>query len=291
MALRAKKPVVKPSRFHAVVYANRGVGKTHFCCSFPNTYYIDTEGLENYEHFVKMINSNNGEIIRLNELSEIISEVKELLSVKHNYKTLVIDSISFPFHLLAILEAERLSKGGQKEGTEFGANLAKAKRQVFELGMLLSRLDMNIIVTAHEKTLYEDSKEIGKIADVNDKLEYALGTVLHLKRLGKMLKAYVKKSRYPSMKESEGIDFNDGYETICGLLGQELFERDCTPEELATPEQIAEFNNLTKVLNIPQEDVLKSIAKARAASIEQISKIVLQGYIDGLKAELQKLAA
>ena len=279
MALRAKKPVVQEARFQAVVYANRGVGKTHFCCSFPNSYYIDTEGLQNYPHFVKMLQDNGSELVRLNDISEIIREVKELMSTKHQFKTIIIDSITFPIHLLANMEAERLTKGGM-EGTEFGKNLAKAKRLTFELGMLLTRADLNCIITAHEKVRYEKNVEVGKASDVNDKMEYSLGTVINLKRMGEKVKAFVEKSRYPQLKTFELIDFDNGYEVLSGKLGKNLFEREVKIEELATADQLIEFKRLIELLNIPEEVVQKCIMNARASSLEQMSSEIMQKTIN-----------
>lgn len=285
MALRAKKPVVQEARFQAVVYSNRGVGKTHFCCSFPNSYYIDTEGVEKFPHFVEMLKNNGSDLVRLNDISEIVKEVKELLSTKHDYKTIIIDSITFPFHLLANMEAERLAKYAKApddDGTGFGKNLAKAKRLTFELGMLLTRADMNCIITAHEKTKYEKNVEIGKTSDVNEKLEYSLGTVINLRRMGEKVKAYIEKSRYPELKTHEFIDFDNGYETLCDRLGKKLFEREVKPEDLATSEQITEFNRLIEVLNVPEEIVQKYIINARATTVDQMNKEIMQKTIQHL---------
>lgn len=281
MALKAKKPVIKEERFKAVIFANRGVGKTHFCCSFPHTYFIDTEGLEAHPHFVEMLIGNHSDIARINELSEIISEVKTLLSTKHDYKTLVIDSITFPFHLLANMEAERLAKPGKGiEGTEFGANMAKSKRLVFELGMLLSRLDMNVLVTCHEKTKYEKGEEIGKTADVNEKLEYALGSVINIKRLGNKVKCFIDKSRYKQLPTGASFDFSDGYPLMCELLGKELFEKQSKNEVLASPEQIEEALRLIANLNVPEDWLNKRIASCRAATMEELSEKDMQDLID-----------
>lgn len=290
MALKAKKPVLKEARFKAVIYANRGVGKTHFCCSFPNTYFIDTEGLEAHPHFVEMLIANKSEIARINELSEIIAEVRELLSTKHEYKTLVIDSITFPFHLLANLEAERLSKKGkgETEGTEFGANLAKAKRQVFELGMLLSRLDMNVLVTAHEKSKYFKGEEVGKMADVNEKMEYALGSVINLRRQGSKVKAMIDKSRYKPLETGKLLDFDEGYDLLCEKLGKSIFDKESSPEELASDEQIDEAKRLIDVLNVPAEWLNKRIAAHRASELEQLSKEDMQSLIDLMLDRLNK---
>lgn len=290
MGLRAKKPVVKEARFKAVVYANRGVGKTHFCCSFPQTYFIDTEGLEAHPHFVEMLVNNNSDIARINELSEIIAEVKTLLSTKHNYKTLVIDSITFPFHLLANMEAERLSKKakGDSEGTEFGANLAKAKRQVFELGMLLSRLDLNVLVTAHEKTRYQNGEEIGKMADVNEKMEYALGSVINLRRQGKSIKAMIDKSRYKQLPTNEFIEFDNGYQVLCDRLNKQIFEKESAPETLATQEQLDKATQLITVLNVPEDWLNKKIASCRAASLSQLTEVDMQNLINLMLDRLEK---
>lgn len=288
MVLKAKKPIVKDARFKAVVYANRGVGKTHFCCSFPNSYFIDSEGLEAHPHFVEMLVKNGSDLARINELSEIIAEVKTLLSTKHNYKTVVIDSISFPFHLLANMEAERLSKKGRgdTEGTEFGANMAKAKRQVFELGMLLSRLDMNVLVTAHEKTKYEKGEEIGKVSDVSEKMEYALGSVLHLRRIGKFIKVFIEKSRYTALPTSEMMDFDKGYETLCERLGKQVFEKECEPESLATPEQLEEVTLLINNLNVPEDWLNKKLASFRASKLSQLNTVDMLALIELLKSRL-----
>lgn len=292
MALKAKKPVLKDARFKAVVYANRGVGKTHFCCNFPNSYFIDTEGLDAHPHFVEMLINNGSDIARINELSDIIAEIKQLLFTKHDYKTVIVDSISFPFHLLANMEAERLAKKGKgdTEGTEFGANMAKVKRQVFELGMLLSRLDMNVLVTAHEKTKYEKGEEIGKVSDVSDKLEYALGSVIHLRRAGKVVRAYIEKSRYKKeLPTGEYIDnFEDGYDLLCERFGKEVFEKPSKPEDIATDEQMEEVKHLIQVLNVPEDWLNKRVASYRAPSLSQLNFTDMDNLIALLKKRLDK---
>lgn len=289
MALRAKTPIIRDARFQAVVYSNRGVGKTHFCCSFPNSYFIDTEGLENFPHFVKMLKDNGSVIARINDLSEIVKEVKELISTKHTYKTIIIDSITFPVHFLANMEAERLAKDSRNDGdgTSFGKNLAKAKRLTFELGMLLTRADMNVIITAHEKVKYEKNIEVGKVSDVSDKMEYSLGTVINLKRMGDKVKAFIEKSRYPELKTFESIDFDNGYQALCDRLGKSLFEREVKPEELATLEQIAEFDRLVTVLTVPEEIVQKYIINARASTKDQMSREMMTKTIDHLLSKVK----
>lgn len=288
MALRAVKPVVKQPRLKTLIYAGEGSGKTHFCCSFPDAYYIDTEGLGDYSHFVEMIRGNNSDLVYLTELSEIIKEVTELLSTKHNYKTLVIDSISFPYGWLSQIEADRLGKKNPlTEGTEYGANLAKAKRLTFHLGILLSRLDMNVIVTAHEKSKFAENKEIGKVYDITDKMAYSLGSVWNLKVMGASRRLFINKSRYKDMKIGESLDFDDGYNTIKNIFGEEIFKRESKAEELATKEQVALFKHLVAILNISEERVNKLLTTANALTINEMNKDVIQTVIDKLQQQTQ----
>lgn len=283
MALKGKVPEIKETRFQAVIYGNRGVGKTHFCCSFPYTYYIDTEGLQKSPHFVKMLKDNNSVIATITDLGEIIHEVKTLLSTRHDFKTLVIDSITFPFHLLANLEAERLEKGSKDgDGTAFGRNLVKAKRHTFELGMLITRLDMNCLITAHEKVKYEKNVEIGKASDANEKIEYALGSVINLRRQGDKVKAFIEKSRYTQLKTNEYLDFENGYELMCSRLGRNVFEKEVVIEELATVDQLSTLRLLFNDLNISEEIINKKLASLRCSSLDQISTIDAQKMIDKL---------
>jgi hypothetical protein len=291
MALRAKKPEVREPRLKALVFASEGSGKTHMCCSFPDTYYIDTEGLEDHPQFVKMIRDNGGDLVYLTELSEIIEEVKSLISTKHTYKTLVIDSISFPYGWLSQIEADRLGKKKDNEGTEFGANLAKAKRMTFQLGILLSRLDMNVLVTAHEKTKYEKNVEVEKTYDITDKMAYSLGSVWNLKMFGNKRKLFIKKSRYTEMKTGDSLDFEESYEVIKNLFGEGIFKREAKTEELATKEQIVEFNRLTALLNISEERVNKVLTNAKCVTLEEMNREYINKVIVQLQNKIQGEAA
>lgn len=292
MKLRARKPEVKEARLQTLIYSGEGVGKTHFCCSFPDTYYIDTEGLDKYPHLVKMLKDNGGDMVYLTELSDIIDEVKALLSTKHNYKTLVIDSISFPYGWLSQMEADRLSKkGAGSEGTEFGANLAKAKRLTFQLGILLSRLDMNVIVTAHEKVKYEKGVEIGSTYDITDKMAYAIGAVWNLKQIGKSRKLFIKKSRYPLMQAGDTLDFDDGYEVIKSIFGEIIFKREAKIEELATKDQIDRFIHFKNLLHLTDEEVNKMLTTGKATALEELTKDYMQKVINRCEQKLQGEAA
>lgn len=290
MALRAKKPEINNSpRFKSLIYASAGVGKTHFCCSLPDTYYIDTEGVEDYPHFCKMIRNNGGDLVYLTEMTEIIKEVKDLMSTKHNYKTLVIDSLSFPVGWMSQMEAERLQNKskGETEGVEFGANMAKGKRLTFQLGILLSMIDMNVIVTSHEKIMYKDGKEVGTNYDIHDKMEYCLGSAYNMKLFGKSRKLLIQKSRYPELLKGELIDFDNGYKVLKNLFGEEIFTRESKVIEIATAEQLASFERLVNILSIKDETIQTWLRSAKSVSIDSLPKETLQKWIDKLNSKIQ----
>lgn len=287
--LKAKKPEFEPNRFRALLFGNAGSGKTHLCCSLPNTYFIDTEGVLKYKHFVSMLRDNNSAATSIYDISDIINEVKELMTVKHDYKTLVIDSITFPYALLANMEAERLcKKTPDKEGTEYGANLAKSKRLTFHLGMLLTRLDMNVIVTAHEKAKYEKNVEIGKDFDVNEKMSYALGTTMHLRLNGNSRVAFFEKSRYSELPNKGIIDFNDGYEVLKNRFGEDMFVRESSVEKFANKEQISELKKLISILNVPDETIQKWLTSAKSTSLEEMSAEQIGKCIVYLKGKINE---
>lgn len=288
MGLKATIPEVRPPRIKALLYANTGAGKTHFCCTLPEVYYIDNEGLNDYPKFIKMLVENGGKMAYINDLSEIIKEIQLLISEKHQYKTVVIDSISFPYGWLMGTETERLiKKNPKKEGTEFGSNLAKAKRLTFQLGILLSRLDMNVFVIAHEKSKIIDEGNSEKTFDISDKLAYSLGTVLNLRLMGKDRKIFVEKSRYDELPNNTFIEFNNGYETLKEKFGESLFIREVISEPLATKEQIIELKQLIRVNKISEERVQSLLNKGKSTCFAELSQAFITKIINKLTPQME----
>lgn len=289
MALRAKKPELKSNRFKALIYGGYGSGKTHFCCSIPNSYFIDTEDLSRYPKFIDLLRSNNSEIAEFTEIHDIIAEVKELMRTQHNYKTLIIDSLSIPYAWLAQLEVERLVKqsNDSKEGTEFGANLAKPKRLLFHLSTLLSRLDMNVIVTCQEKTKFTEGKggkESELTFDVSDKIAYALGTVIHFRPTGTNSQiAYFEKSRYSELPNKGALPFSNGYEVLKQKFGEEMFLREAVKESFATKEQLDELNRFIELLNIKEETYQKWLTSAKCNTFDEMNEEQINKFIEACK--------
>src|ERR1700689_363911 len=147
MALRAIKPEAVPQRMKALFYGPAGVGKSTASIQFPKPYWIDTEGSADKPQYVKLIKEQEGVVFQTQDFDELMTEVKSLLTVKHEYKTLIIDS-------LTILYNDLVNKAEIKVGNEFGKHYNEANKRVKHLLNLLLRLDMNVIITSHAKNEY-----------------------------------------------------------------------------------------------------------------------------------------
>jgi len=89
--LRARKPEAVVKRLKLFMFGPAGVGKTTAAIQFPNSYIIDGErGTENYD---KLISESGSVVFQTTDINEVVQEVKSLLTVKHDFRMLVIDPI------------------------------------------------------------------------------------------------------------------------------------------------------------------------------------------------------
>lgn len=289
MALRGIKPEKIEKRLKALFYGASGVGKTTACINFPKVYLIDTEkGAENSQ-YTDILSKNGGVIFQTSDFSDLISEVRSLLTEKHDYKTLVIDPLTTLYNDLldkSALELKNNSKEKDATGTEFGRHYAQANKQMKHLVSLLLRLDMNVLITAHQKHEYgQNLSIIGSTFDCYKKLDYIFDLVFEIQKRGKDRVGIVKKSRIESFQDSETFTFS--YEEIAKRYGREILERDAIAQELAIPEQVTEIARLIDLLKVPQEMYQKWLDKASAEDWEDMPKDAIQKCIDHLKLKIQ----
>lgn len=287
--LKGKVPIIPESpRFKAIIFGAAGSGKSKFAYSFKNAYIHGSENTVEYKHFAEQIKNNGSVYQEVTTIDEVIDEVRELLSTKHNFTTYVWDSPSPLYAAMCLLEAERLAKKDGGDGDEFQRNTSKPKRKLAHLGFLLSRLDMNIIICSHEKPKFEGGKEVGYTFDIPDKIGYAMGCVLHLTLQGKNRKARVIKTRYDSeIPQNDSIDFNiNGHDEICKRLGLQAFEKVSAPDPIASKAQVDEFIGLCQGLRVPEDRLQEWLLKGRASCAEELSEKHIQALIDLLKSKL-----
>jgi hypothetical protein len=93
------------------------------------------------------------------------------------------------------------------------------------------------------------------------------------------------------MTTGDRLDFDDGYETIKRLFGELIFKRESKTEELATKEHIEEFNRLTLLLNVSEEQVNKRLSSVECVTLEELNKECLSSWIDKMQNKIQGEAA
>jgi len=248
---------VLPKKPKVLVFGPAGVGKTWVSMDFPKVYYIDTEGGADLAHYRAKLEKVGGMYFGPDQGSldfdTVIGQVEALATERHDYKTIVIDSITKLFNNAIVEEQVRL---GDKDA--FGASKKGPVRQMAKLVMWLNRADMNAVVIAHQKDQWgldaKGNREvIGQIFDAYEKLEYDLHLVLRVSKIGKgdnaQRYAHVGKSRLTGFPEGERIPWS--YADFAERYGKDVIEKEVVPIVLASPEQLAEFNRLLEIVKMP----------------------------------------
>lgn len=205
---------------------------------------------------------------------------------KHEFKTLVIDSISKVFATEIANEAEKL---GDKDA--FGASKKPAVAFMRQLVSWLTRLDMNVILIAHEKDLYGlDEKRqrniIGVTFDAWDKLEYELHLCLNIFKMAGQHKARVTKSRLTGFKDSEVLDWS--YSSFADRYGREILEGIVKPVVLATDSQLAELKVLFEHVKLPDDYEEKCLKKAQCEDWNEMDSDKVANVIAHIKKTFMK---
>lgn len=284
--LRGKKPEYKPQRFKAFFYGKAKAGKTWAAIHFPTPYIIDSEGGMNQQEYIDIINSRGGSTFETDDFDEVYQEIKTLMSTEHQFKTLVIDSLTVVYNSLCAKCAQFLSKNG-KDGTEFGRNKAMANQLMGKLMLLLFRIDMNVIIISHSKNEYAGSAEVvSQTFDCYPKLDYVFDLILRIERRGKNTrKAFIEGSRIKSFPELELIDFS--YEEITNRYPLTMIEKTIAPEILVSHEKLTEFLRLVELLNVPEEITDKWLKIELANSFDEIKDSRMDIYLNQLNKKLK----
>lgn len=247
MALRGKKPVDRPQRLKLLMSGPAGVGKTTAAIQMPNPYIIDTES--GSVHYGDLIEESGGAVFESSTIDDVLVEVRALMTDKHPYKTLVIDPVTTLFN-------NAVDEGERAVGTEFGKHYAHANAKFKRLCNLLTAIDMNVVVTAHEKREYgEDMKVVGMTYDGYKKLDYIFDLWLQLSRTRghEDRTATVHKTRLDAFPDAS--EFPWSYSELIKRFPRKQLESGVKSVSLATAEEVAKFNALYKRLT---EDEIKA---------------------------------
>jgi hypothetical protein len=287
--LRAVPPkAAEPSRPKILLYGREGIGKTWFSLQFPSVYFIDVEGGANRSHYTDILERSGGVYMGPSEgaldFETVIGQVQALAKEQHHYRTLVIDSTTKLFNTAVAEEAERL---GDKNA--FGADKKAAVQYMRRLVVWLMRLDMSVILTAHQKEVWGlNDKGVREVVGVGpdtwEKLPYELDLTINITKAGPRRLGKIGKSRLIGFPETETFDFT--YEAFADRYGKDVIEADSKPLVLASPDQVAEIRRLLDTVKLPDGQADKWLAAASAETWDEVDADKAEKVIAALKARL-----
>lgn len=279
MVLRAKIPRAGPRRLKLLLFGAAGVGKTTGALQMPRPYCIDCE--RGAVHYGALVEEGGGAVFNTVQMTEVLTEVRALLSERHDFRTLIVDPITAVYQDL-------LDQSEREVGTEWGRHYGAANREMKRLANLLMALDMNVIMTAHSKNEYGSNMAvIGTTFDGWKKLDYLFDLVLQLERRGQKRVARVVKSRLAEFPDADVFEWR--YESLADRYGRDVLEREADVAPLATPEHVQIFNNLLTQLSEPEKRRLGiDRALARVEAIADMPDDRVVRGIELIKNHLEK---
>jgi len=290
--LRAVPPkAAAPAKPKILIYGAPGVGKTWGAMDFPSCYYIDTEGGANLPHYIAKLEAAGGVYLGPDQgalsFDTLLEQVHALATERHSYRTLVVDSISKLFGVTIADEAERLSRENKKN--EFGADKKPAVGAMRRLVAWLTRLDMNVLLIAHQKEEWGlntrgEREAIGQTFDCWDRLEYELHLCLQIVRAGDARIAKVRKSRLEGFPNASVFPWS--YAEFAGRYGRDVIEKESAPVLLASPEQVEEVRRLLDVVKMPDGYADKVFAAASVSSWDEMDAEKIDKVLTQLKGKL-----
>lgn len=273
-ALKGIKPeVVVPSKPKILISGAAGTWKSSFCLNAEKPFYIDTEsGIVREQYMEKLIKSGGsyfGPQQGSQDFTEITAQVKALATEKHDFKVVVVDSLTKPFRLDMFAAEDR------GVSSEFKKSQKEAEKSARKMLHWLMRpdLDLTVFMVCHSKDKWtKEGTQLVKedtIWDGPEKLDYDLDLWLETRMIGKEVHALIKKSRVKGFEKGAVMPFD--FETFRKMYGAAVIDRPVKPIVLAGDEQVKEIKRLAELLQIPEEDLDKWLTKAQATEVEDLS--------------------
>jgi len=273
--LKAKPPEqVTPGKTKGMIFGASGVGKTWFTLTFPAPYYLDTEGGADLQHYQDRLKRSGGAYLGPKDgtlgFDFVVEQMQALATEKHQYKTLIVDSITKLYQTAIANEQERL---GDKDA--FGASKKPAVAGMRRLVNWAMKLDMNIWFVAHDAAEWGlDPKtgqrtEIGRVPDVWDKLIYELHLTLQAVKRGPQRVAIVKKSRLTGFPDMDAFPLE--YSEFATRYGKDYIESASHQLIIATAAQVSEITRLLSVVKVSESEIEKVFTKAGVESWSELT--------------------
>lgn len=295
MALRAKAPEAKQKRLKMFVFGPAGVGKTTAAIMFPKSVIIDTE--KGTDFYAETINKMDSVVFQTSVFDEAVKEVKELLTTKHDYRTIIIDPITQLYNscqekYTRIFEKHAKTEK-EAETQDFGMRYwGRVKSDFKAFQRMLLAIDTNIIILSHQKDQYgEGMKKIGVTFDSMKGEDYLYDLVFRLENKGGKRMAVTVKERAEIGKNKFPAEFEWSYEAFCKYYGAEIIQKEAVPIQLATEEQIARIKQLLAFVKIEQTEIDTWFSKADVEDWHEMTEEVLGKIIAHIEKKLTPATA
>lgn len=296
MALKAKKPEVKEKRLKLFLFGPPGSRKTTSALQFPKSVLIDME--RGSEQYTKTINKAGSVVLETNNPDEVMAEVKALLTEKHEYRTLIIDPVTIYYQSLQdkwsrIFEHHAKTEK-EKELQDFGMRYwGRVKGEYKSFLRTLLQLDMNLILTSHQKDIYgPNMQKVGIGPDSMKGDNYVFDYVFRLNVVGDKAIAITEKQRSEPLEPQKfPAEFEWSYQNFLKFYGSEIIEREAVAVPMASAEQVAEITRLLDVVKVNDEEITKLFTKHDVDAWDELTSEAIQKYIDNLKKKIAPVSA
>jgi len=289
VTMPSKNPFVKAQAKHArlklFLWGETGSGKTRLALHFPSPTVIDQE--KGTIHYAAEFDFH---VKHTTDPNVTIEAVDWLRLNKHPYKTLIIDPITLYWEALQKKWSEILlrrnveSKGYKHEFYDMQVkDWMAVKGEWKEFIRKLLGLDMNVIVTAREKTKYKDGgfmQAIGETFDGEKSLPYLFDTVMRLFKTkeGKYMGLCIKDR---TGKFPEKGEFEISYKMFEKRYGAAL-KKEAIVISYASPEQIQKIKDMGNELGMTAEKIQSRLSAYDAESWDELTE-------DNAKIIIEKL--
>lgn len=290
MALKGKKPEAKEKRLKMFLYGPAGVGKTTAALQFPNSYVIDME--KGTDYYAESMNKSGSAVLQTVSAEDIKTEIRSLLTEKHDYRTLIIDPVTQLYNSLQDKWTrifEKHSKADAAEIQDFGMRYwGRVKAEYKSIQRMLLSLDMNVIITSHQKDVYgAGMQKVGVGPDSMKGDSYVFDMVFRLDNVNGKRIAFTEKERAEIGKNRFPASFEWSYPNFLKFYGQEIIERAADPVAMSSKEQVAEVIRLLDVVKVDDETVSDWFTRADVDAWEEMSGERIQKCIDFLKKKIE----